>query len=200
MEFWLGFNNFTERLQLPVNPPEYKVKTGNNVRIVSLANSGELALLGKGRLAEIELSSFFPVQLAPYCEYQDIPEPYEAVTQILRWKDSGKPVQFVITETPVNLLCVIEDFEYGETGGTRDVEFTLGLKEYRFVQVTQVAGRPGTRETPAVVTVKQGESLFLISKRVYGTLSHWRTIYEANKDTIGPDPSLIYPGQQLVIP
>jgi nucleoid-associated protein YgaU len=48
-------------------------------------------------------------------------------------------------------------------------------------------------------TVAAGDSLSKISKHFYGDGSHWRRIFEANRDIL-KDPDLIYPGQNLKIP
>jgi nucleoid-associated protein YgaU len=48
--------------------------------------------------------------------------------------------------------------------------------------------------------VKSGDSLSKISKDVYDNAGLYNKIYEANKDTIGPNPDLIKPGQTLTIP
>jgi nucleoid-associated protein YgaU len=48
-------------------------------------------------------------------------------------------------------------------------------------------------------TVVKGDSLSKIAKRFYGDAQKWRTIYEANKDSI-KNPDLIYPGQTFRIP
>ena len=53
---------------------------------------------------------------------------------------------------------------------------------------------------PQMYTVQSGDSLSAISERVYGDAKYWTTIYEHNKDTIGGNPDLIQPGQELVIP
>ena len=44
--------------------------------------------------------------------------------------------------------------------------------------------------------VQRGDNLVNIAAR-YNT--NWKTIYEKNKDIIGDDPNLIYPGQKLAI-
>lgn len=208
MEFWLTFNNSAERLQLPVNPGEFRIRTGNLNTTTEIQDLGELNLIGKEKLAEIELSSFFPARWAPYCAYRSIPDPYDAVATIEGWRKSGRPVRLIITGTPVNQVCAIESFEYGERGGSRDVEYSLLLREYRFVQVRKVqdqlpagqkAPRPDTRPQPKVYTVKAGDSLYMIAKRVYGNGAKWRDLYAANKASIGPDANLIKPGQQLVV-
>jgi nucleoid-associated protein YgaU len=48
-------------------------------------------------------------------------------------------------------------------------------------------------------TVVKGDSLWAIAKKFYGDGSKYTKIASANKDKI-KNPSLIYPGQKLVIP
>lgn len=48
--------------------------------------------------------------------------------------------------------------------------------------------------------VVPGDNLSMISQKYYGTQVNWGKIYEANKDVIGANPSLIKPGQRLRIP
>ena len=47
--------------------------------------------------------------------------------------------------------------------------------------------------------VKKGDSLFLISKKIYGSGAKWEKIFNANRNII-KNPNLIYPGQILKIP
>ena len=49
-------------------------------------------------------------------------------------------------------------------------------------------------------TVKKGDSLSKIAKRVYGDAQEWRKIYEANRAIIGDNPDRIEPGQALKLP
>ena len=48
-------------------------------------------------------------------------------------------------------------------------------------------------------TVKSGDSLSRIAKEFYGDGSKWKRIHAANRDKI-PNPDLIHPGQELIIP
>lgn len=58
--------------------------------------------------------------------------------------------------------------------------------------------KPPTTPSPSnTYTVKSGDSLSAIGAK-FGV--SWQSIYEANKAAIGANPSLIYPGQVLVIP
>lgn len=49
-------------------------------------------------------------------------------------------------------------------------------------------------------TVRSGDSLYSIASHYYGNGNEYEKIYKANKSTIGNNPSLIKPGQKLVIP
>lgn len=49
-------------------------------------------------------------------------------------------------------------------------------------------------------TVQSGDNLWNIAKKYYGSGAMYTKIYEANKDLIGGNPNLIFPGQQLIIP
>jgi len=210
MEFWLTFNNREEELHLPVPPPSFEITQGNiNQTVTTAQTAGEINLLGKGngKLAEITLSSFFPARNYPFCQYSGFPGPYQCVEMIERWRKSGQPIRFIITDTDINLPMGIESFVYGERGGTRDVYFTLQLKEYRFLQVpTQQLNkpeykppetqRPITKQVPNSYTVKSGDTLWAIAKQLTGNGANYKQI--AAKNNI-KDPNLIYPGQKLVI-
>lgn len=49
-------------------------------------------------------------------------------------------------------------------------------------------------------TVKAGDNLSKLSVMFYGDRFQWKKIYQANRDTIGSNPNLIYVGQTFVIP
>jgi len=212
MEFWLSYNNFAEKLQLPVPPPEYQYTASNQNETVNILGLGDIIQITGEGLAEIEISSHFPANRVPYAQYY-LGNPYEAVETIERWRKTKRPIRLIITGTPVNLACAIDSFTWGERGGSRDVEYSLKLKEYRFIQVKQVgtnttaqasklktnSSRPDTKEQPKTYTVKPGDSLFLIAKKVLGDGSKWQAVYAKNKSTIGPNPNQIKPGQVLVI-
>ncbi|MFH7027603.1 MAG: LysM peptidoglycan-binding domain-containing protein [Heteroscytonema crispum UTEX LB 1556] len=58
-----------------------------------------------------------------------------------------------------------------------------------------------TRPTPGKeYIVLPGDYLFLIAERAYGDGNRFMEIYEANRDVIGPDPTVLVPGQRLRIP
>ena len=80
-------------------------------------------------------------------------------------------------------------------------------KETKTVVIPKKAPKPVVKVEPAPapkpvikkVVVKEGEWLYNISRREYGTSQGWIKIYNANKAIIN-DPNLIFPNQELVIP
>ena len=59
---------------------------------------------------------------------------------------------------------------------------------------------PGDQTTETEHVVAPGETLTGITKETTDDPDNWQALYEANKDVIGSDPDLIYPGQVLVLP
>ena len=60
-------------------------------------------------------------------------------------------------------------------------------------------GTPTTVRT-VTHTVKEGETLTVISLKYYGTKERWREIYDANREALSGGPDKIQPGQKLIIP
>jgi len=211
MEFWLSFNNGKEKLQLPVPPPSFEIKRGKQVEVVTLQNIGEVAMLGKGKLATVTISSFFPAQAYPFVQYRRFPKPYNCVKLIEKWQSQNKPIRLIITDTPINIAATIQNFEYGERDGTGDVYYTLELLEYRFLSVKPIKtsssggnkknsntknNRPSHRTPPRTYVVKAGDTLIELAIRFYGDSSKWRLI--AQKNGI-KDPRKLPVGKKLVI-
>ena len=209
MEFWLSFNNGAEKLQLPVPPNEFEVQTGLKNTVVNVNDSGDINLIGKRELDAISLSSFFPAQEYPFCQYRSFPPPYDCVQKFKSWMRSQKPIRLIITGTDINHAMAIESFKYGEKDGSGDVYFNLELKEYRFLNIeavnaatasdigeVQMRQRPTEKEAPTSYTVKPGDTLWAIAKKVYGDGSKWSEL--AKKNGI-KDPRKLWVGQTMVV-
>ncbi|MBW9158869.1 LysM peptidoglycan-binding domain-containing protein [Clostridium tagluense] len=214
MEFWLMQD--TEKLQLPVPPPNYSIKRALDNTVIKVEGIGEVSFIGKSKLAEIPpIKTFFPNQIYTFCEYSDFPTPKECTDLIEKWRLSGKPIRYLVTDA-INIECTIESFEHGEQDGTGDVYFSLELKEYRriilevvspSISVTTkatkattatkatVAQRP-TKTVAKKYTVKAGDTLSAIAKKQYGDSSKYTLIASKNKLK---NPNLIKVGQVLIL-
>lgn len=200
MQFWLRQDN--EFFWLPVPPEDFSIDKGLNNSTVVVEELGELSLIGSPKLSSITISSIFPMQCYYFCQYKNIKAPYDCVKLIEKWIHSKRPIGLLITGTNINMTCTIESFTYGEKDGTRDVYFTIQLKEYKKLDIkysiTESAPtfkRAVTKPSPPTYTVKGGDYLILIAKKCLGDGNRWREIYNNNKSVIGSNPNLIYPGQ-----
>lgn len=75
----------------------------------------------------------------------------------------------------------------------------------RAVAPSRAAGHRAVRA--AVVTVRPGDSLWVVARRDLGPratdaeiTTRWQAVYAANRARIGPDPDRIEPGVRLVLP
>lgn len=219
LQFWLTYNNRAEVLQLPVNPDRLRYRLGKmGFEDIEIAALGEFTIIGNQQLFEIEFSSFFPLDYNPtYCEYEDIPNPWDAVNMIKNWAISGNPMRVTIPGTPISLACTIRDFQIDERGGEPgDIYYTIAFKEYRFISVKTVTTSPTSTTATAstaktrppaenatkakTYVVKSGDTLWAIAEKQKIGGSNWKKLYDANKKVIGGNPNQIKPGTTLVIP
>jgi hypothetical protein len=75
----------------------------------------------------------------------------------------------------------------------------LGRKPAR-IQLDTAFIKAGEPLPGGSYVVKRGDSLSKIAERAYGNMMKYPVIYMANKRKIGPNPNLIQPGQELLIP
>lgn len=211
MQIWLKGNG--DRVRIPVLPSEYTVTSEQSNTSVTVAELGEINLLGKRKLKGISFPSIFPYRRGESYSEGQYNTPRNLVKRIESIKQAGK-MKLTVTETDINMYASIESFEWGENDGTGDISYTLSMKEYRHVSIptsTLVKEAPAApaaemaaRDQPAAAatqtyTVKSGDCLSTIARKLTGSAS-WQAIYEQNKSIIGSNPNLIKPGQVLTIP
>lgn len=191
---------------LPINPEDYTVSVSQKNTVVNVIQLGDINLIGKSGLREVNLSSFFPAQAYNFGNYSR--EPMDYVNTFDDWRNSGDVCRVIIGKT-LNMECTIESFNWGEQDASGDIYFVIALKEYKRPSLkTAVVSEEEeqtttTREeqtpTSTEYTVKSGDCLWNIAKQYYGDGSLYTKIYEANTDKI-TNPNLIYAGQVLTIP
>jgi hypothetical protein len=85
--------------------------------------------------------------------------------------------------------------------GTNRLEHEAVARAFEIHRVVQQKGRKALEDAGARHhVVVGGEQLRGIAQRYHGRAQEWPSIYEANRDVIGPDPDRIKPGQRLLIP
>ena len=198
MEIYLRTDD--DKIRFPVVPPSIGVNRNNNIDTESVIKFGEVPIFNGTALKTIEFTSFFPNQEYSFCDYTGFMKPYEFSEKIQKWMYEGKPLRVIVTDSPTNMQCLIQQFDTVEQDGTRDLYFTLNLLEYRPIEVpnlsssntssnsnnTQNTSRPNdtnnsTTNTQKIHKVVKGDCLYNIAKKYYGNGNLYTKIKEANK-------------------
>ena len=219
MEIYLGIDD--DKIRFQVVTPSIGEKRSNNIDTESVIKLGEVPIFNGTSLKTIEFTSFFPNQEYSFCDYAGFMKPYEFSEKIQKWMYEGKPLRIIVTDSPTNMQCLIQQFDTVEQDGTRDLYFTLNLLEYRPIEVpnlsssntssnsnnTQNTSRPNKVSTNSsnqqkTHKVVKGDTLYDIAKKHYGNGNLYTKIKEANKTKYPSlaDSNIIYVGMELIIP
>lgn len=206
----LSFENRSEVLELPWPLQDHQITSPHNTYSFDTINTGEVLAIGKKKLREMTISSYFPAKPYPFLFSQTFPEPSVCIEMINKWRLSGKPIRVAIMDTDINLAMAIESFDYGkeEGDGSGDVAFTLTLKEYSYLNVERskkpskkgvLKDRPREKPSKQVTSylVKKGDTLWDLADKKLGDGSRWREIAKLNGVT---DPRKLQIGAKLKFP
>lgn len=224
----MGYDVYLGNCLLPVPPEKITTKVNGNNKTVTLINDGEINILKKAGLTDIDFTVEIPQSKYPYAVYKDgFKEAGYFFDIFENLKNSLKPFQFIVCRRmpsgrkllSTNIKVSLEDYKITESAKNGfDFEVQLKLKQYRDYGTKQInvqlaSGKPRasvepkreTNNSPAPssaqsYTVKSGDCLCAIARRFYGDDKRYIDIYNANKSIIGGNPNLIMPGQKLTIP
>lgn len=161
---------------LPVNPEKICLRRAGNNETTEIVSLGEINMLKKPKLAELEFECFFPAdETASYVLTKgDFRPPNFYIDFIEAIRNAGKPCRFIVSDTKINLLCGIESFDYGIQAGPKgEVYYTLGIKEYQHYGVIEVkisdydSGRPKSKNVNTAVSVTKPAPSPPAKKSVY---------------------------------
>ncbi len=224
----MAYYFYLDKLLLPIAPSKLQLKINNQNKTLTLINDGEINILKKPKLTDIDFDAMIPQVKYPFALYKDgFQKASYYLKKLEQLKTSQEPFQFIVTRTlpngsmlfDTNLKVSLEDYKINEDKNEGfDIVISVSLKQYKdygtktanitfaqskpkaTVQTPRPAeSSPAPKSTARTYTVVKGDCLWNIAKKFYGNGSQYPKIFNANKDKI-KNPNLIYPGQVLTIP
>lgn len=201
----LSYNNHEIFFQIPILPEDIEIEGAGNGETHDVAGLGEINVIKAPKLKEISFSGVFPADMTDAIQSVGFEQPADYIGRIEDWMNKKRPIRFIYVSDSlkINIPVSIEDFSYKESGGAvGDFEYNLELKEYVFYAAKKVvfaktATATGTKTTatktepkraderakPKTVTIKSGDTLFIIAKKNLGDGSKYKEIQKLNNIT-----------------
>ena len=221
---------YLDKIMLPVTPSKLTIKVKNKNKTVIEINEGEINILKKAGLTEIEFDAMIPNVKYPFAVYKSGFQNAEVFLEAIeKLKTNQQPFQFIVSrEYPngkglfnTNIKVSLEEYTIKEDKKEGlDVVLTIKLKQYRdfgtkickisFPKTQKpVAVQPApVRETTSSPAPKQENKTY--------TVVRGDCLWNIAKKFYGngsqytkiynanrdkiKNPNLIYPGQVLTIP
>ena len=201
---------YLKKCLLPVTPKDCKIKVNGKNKKVTLINDGEVNILKKAGLTDIEFECLLPNVRYPFAVYND---GFQNASHFMEYfeelKTSQKPFQFIITRAfpdgramyNTNIKVSMEDYQLTESADNGfDVMVKISLKQWKdygtktvSVKVSEdskpkASPEPEPRTTESspepkqqtTYTVVAGDCLWAIATKFYGKGSLYTKIYDAN--------------------
>lgn len=223
----IGYHFYMKKCLLPVTPNKLTIKINNGNKTVKLINEGEVNILKKAELTEIEFECEIPQVKYPYAVYKS---GFKGASYFMNYfeklKTKKKPFQFIVCRTRpdgkklfnTNIKVSLEDYKLTEDAKEGfDIKIKVKLKQWRDYNTKIIKIQKKEKKFKAAIEpererdnspeptssmkykVVKGDCLWNIAKKFYGDGSKYTVIYNANKSVIGGN-ALIFPGQVLTIP
>lgn len=195
----LSFNNRAVVFQIPVLPEEIEIDGEGQGEEHNVAGLGPINVIEAPKLKEISFSGVFPADMSNAIESKGFDAPADYIRHLEDWMTKKKPIRFIYISQglKINIPASIEEFSYKEVGGSPgDFEYTLSVKEYAFYSAKKVVfakvatgkkqaaatkpKRPDERAKPKTVTIKSGDTLWVIAKTHLGDGSRYKEIMKLN--------------------
>lgn len=188
MEIWLKQGK--KKLRLPILPQEVGASSEQDNKTETVNALGEVNLLGLPKLQTVTLESHFPRWGMNYDQYSGYPTPKKCVKLIEKMKKKGV-IRFIVTPI-INYEATIEGFEWKYQDGTKDIYYTLQIKQYR-----RTAKKRNTKKAKKKRTlVKQGDTWAKLAKKHTGSSKKAKKIAKMNNMKNRKKPPV---GERIVI-
>lgn len=205
---YFSVNNDSEGFRLPVNPEKVEVSNKGNGESYDIAKLGNINIPKSVELKEFSIETFFPSQ-AYHFLVADFLEPAYYIGKFEKWMEEKLPVRYIYVNGSfaINELVTIESFDYDESYGSGDVNFSLSLKKYvqfgpqkmKVVKKPEAKSATGAKPAakpavakkttpprqnkkvePKTYSLVKGDSLWKIAQKQYGDGNRYKEIQKLN--------------------
>ncbi len=220
-----GYDFYLDKCLLPIAPSKLAIKINNTNKTITMIDDGEINILKKAGLTDIEFECCIPQVQYPFAVYKSGFRQADFFLSYFEFlKIRNRPFQFIVCRRKptgsrlfdTNIRVSMEDYTITEDAKNGlDIMVKINLKQWKdygtkTIKINSEAENSqasieqqresDTLTTTQTYTVVKGDCLWNIAKKFYGSGSKYTVIYNANKVVIGGNPNLIYPGQVLTIP
>lgn len=225
----MAYDFYLKKCLLPIPPQKLQIKINNANKTLSLINEGEINILKKAELSDIEFECELPQVKYPFAVYKSSFKNAEYFLNYFENLKTGlKPFQFIVSRTlpngkvlfSTNFKVTMESYTIDESAANGfDVTVKIKLKQWRDYGTKTVSIKTTSSSTTAAVekkrsaesspapaetqsyTVVAGDCLWNIAKKYYGDGSLYTKLVEANQNVLASrSPNLIFAGDVLTIP
>jgi len=224
----MAYKMYLAGVLMPITPSKVTVKINNQNKTMTLINGEEINILKAAGLSDVSFELLLPQVSYPFTNGGALSANYY-LSLFETLKTSKKPFQWILNRTKpsgglfffTNMTVGLENYEITDDAGKGfDIGVKIELKQYRAygtktVTIKAADSSSGTTTPTATIqaaprstasapsastyTVKSGDCLWNIAKKLLGDGSRYTEIYNLNKDKI-KNPNLIYSGQVLTLP
>ena len=217
------YNFFIDGVQLPIAPSEMTISVTNKNETVVLIDEGEINILKKPGLTNVEFSVMLPNVKYPFAVYPNGFQPAATfLDKFEKLKVNQKPFQLIVNRMKpngdllfdTNLTVALEEYQIKEGAEEGfDVIVDLKFKQYRAygnkrldIKTTTTGNTTTTtatvskqratvgKESPKPYTVQKGDTLWALAKKHLGDGKKYNELAKLNNIE---NPNLIYPGQVI---
>ncbi len=136
-----GYDFYLDKCLLPIAPPKLQIKINNANKTLTLIDEGQINILKKAELTDIEFECDIPQVQYPFAVYKS---GFKGATYFLNYfeqlKTDKKPFQFIVSRTlpngkvlfSTNIKVSMEDYTISEQAKNGfDLTVKIKLKQYR---------------------------------------------------------------------
>ena len=190
----------------PITPPQVGLSFSGKFIEYNLIGSGGAKIPNGAEVTEVSFSGMLPgLKRGKQPYIIATVNPLVAVELFKKWLAQGIKLQLTIDGAGFNDPVYLQNYKLDESGGYGDISYDISFVAALEVVVRTTAyngsGRPGSATpTKITYTTLTGETLYTISKKVYGNGKYWSKIYTANTTLIKSKSQKLPGGLVLVIP